>query len=125
MTRHRVKNVDVDVDDELDDDYDGDDVDEAQMEKSLAKTREILGEGFTDAEIRDSLWYYYYDWEKAADYLLSMTTTKRDCMASRSNIRVEQRTEAKPKATTTKEKQTKGRRTFSFISRIAFLGSFL
>lgn len=35
--------------------------------------REVIGENgdFTDKEIEDSLWHYYYDVDKTVNYLLS------------------------------------------------------
>ncbi len=66
----------MDVDEELDD-YDGDydegdgEGDDAQMQESTVRARAILGDSFTDAEIKDSLWHYYYDVDKTVNYLLS------------------------------------------------------
>ena len=70
MSRHRVKNVDVDVDDEFDD-YDGGYEDDSKMQEALGKARAILGDSFTDRDIQDSLWHYYYDVDKTVNYLLS------------------------------------------------------
>ena len=70
MSRHRIKSLGVD-DDDLDDDFEGDYENDTQMQDGLVKARALLGDGFTDAEIRDSLWHYYYDVEKTVNYLLS------------------------------------------------------
>jgi hypothetical protein len=44
------------------------------MRSGLKATRDVLGNvpGLTDAEIEESLYYYYFDVEKTINYLLSM-----------------------------------------------------
>ena len=76
MSRHRVKNLDVDVDDELDD-FDGGYEDDSEMQEALAKAKATLGGSFTDKEIQDSLWHYYYDVDKTVNYLLSEIISSR------------------------------------------------
>lgn len=46
------------------------------MKSGLKATRDVLGKipGLTDAEIEESLYYYYFDVEKTINYLLSMIT---------------------------------------------------
>ena len=42
------------------------------MEKKLAEVRQILGEetGIRDSDIRETLWYYYFDVEASIAWLL-------------------------------------------------------
>ena len=44
-----------------------------QLRQGLIRVREVIGENgdFTEKEIEDSLWHYYYDIEKTVNYLLS------------------------------------------------------
>lgn len=43
-----------------------------QLNVGLQKVREVLGnEVATDKEIRESLWYYFFDVEKTVNYILS------------------------------------------------------
>lgn len=44
----------------------------AQMRTSYAQVESILGteSSFTEQEIKDALWFYYFDAEKAVAYLL-------------------------------------------------------
>ena len=44
-----------------------------QLRQGLIRVREVIGENgdFTDKEIEDSLWHYYYDADKTVNYLLS------------------------------------------------------
>jgi hypothetical protein len=44
-----------------------------QLETGLAQVRSVLGESsvqFSDKEIKETIWYYYFDTEKAIDWLL-------------------------------------------------------
>ena len=82
MSRHRVKSLEADIDDDDVDDYDGGYEDDSQMQESLAKARAVLGPEFTDTEIQDSLWHYYYDVEKTVNYLLSENCIEATEMAS-------------------------------------------
>ncbi|RPA90658.1 hypothetical protein L873DRAFT_1717084 [Choiromyces venosus 120613-1] len=74
MSRHKnIRNLDVYA--ELDD-FDGDDYEEdsnGKLREGLAQVRETLGTDIpvTDKEIRESLWYYYFDVSKTIDYILS------------------------------------------------------
>ena len=70
MARHRFVKA-LDLDDELDD-YDGgyEYEEDSQMQESTAQARVLLGPDFTDKQIQDSLWHYYYDVEKTVNYLL-------------------------------------------------------
>lgn len=77
MSRHKlVKTLDLDA--ELDDfdgvEESGDEYDpneDIRMKAALTDAREVLDSNFTDKEIQESLWYYYYDVEKTVNYLLS------------------------------------------------------
>jgi hypothetical protein len=44
----------------------------ARMEKSLIEVRRILGDenGIRDSDIRETLWYYYFDVEASVAWLL-------------------------------------------------------
>ncbi len=44
-----------------------------QLRLGTIKVRNVLGDDvpFTDREIQDSLWHYYYDIAKTVNYLLS------------------------------------------------------
>ncbi|KAI5852856.1 P-loop containing nucleoside triphosphate hydrolase protein [Morchella snyderi] len=80
MSRHKnIRNLDLD--EELYD-YDGEDHDDGsggmsesdryQLNVGLQKVREVLGnEVATDKEIRESLWYYFFDVEKTVNYILN------------------------------------------------------
>ena len=81
MSKHRIKNVVAD--DDLFDDFDNDDgdVDETetlsvedreQLRLGTLKVREALaGLSASDSEIKEALWYYYYDVGKSVTYLKS------------------------------------------------------
>ena len=77
MSRHKlVKALDLDAELDVFDggDDSGDEYDpsqDAQMKIALADARQVLDDNFTDKEIQESLWYYYYDVEKTVNYLLS------------------------------------------------------
>lgn len=60
---------DYDYDDE-EEDYDNEE-DDKKMREGTAQARELLGSEFTDKEIQESLWHYYYDVDKTVNYLLS------------------------------------------------------
>ena len=76
MSRHKFVKA-LDLDEELDD-FDGgqesadvyDPNQDTQMREALAEARAFLGGDFQDKDIQDSLWYYYYDVEKAVNYLV-------------------------------------------------------
>lgn len=79
MARHRLVKA-LDLDDELND-YDGagasddEQVDaeaEQQLREGTVKVRAIIGNGYPESEIHDTLWHYYYDVEKTVKYLLGM-----------------------------------------------------
>ena len=81
MSRHRLVKA-LDLDDELDD-YDGDGAEEEydpeaerQLKEGARKVRETTGDEFSDVDIRDTLWHYYYDVEKTVNYLLSRLMPK-------------------------------------------------
>ena len=82
MSRHRVKSLEAEFDDDDVDDYEGGYEDDSEMQESLAKARAVLGPDFTDTEIQDSLWHYYYDVEKTVNYLLSRQCNKARGKAS-------------------------------------------
>jgi hypothetical protein len=44
------------------------------MQLAMVKVRSLLGDDtvFTDAKIRETLWYYYFDVEQTVDWLLRM-----------------------------------------------------
>ena len=48
-----------------------------QLRQGTAKVREVLGPDvlYTEKEIQDSLWHYYYDVGKTVNYLLSNSAT--------------------------------------------------
>jgi elongation factor 1 alpha-like protein len=75
MSRHRFVKA-LDLDDELDV-YDGEEEEydpdtERNLREGTVKVKAVTGDEFTDEEIRDSLWHYYYDVEKTVNYLNSM-----------------------------------------------------
>jgi elongation factor 1 alpha-like protein len=73
MPRQRVKNVDYE-DDDYDYDEDYGDEEAEQMNQGIIKVREALGpqhEGTTEKEIRETLYYYYFDVTKSVSYLKS------------------------------------------------------
>lgn len=69
----RVKNIAAEDDYDDYEEYDEDDPGEPdpEMIEATAKARSLLGSEFTNKEIQDSLWHYYYDVEKTVNYLLS------------------------------------------------------
>ena len=81
MSKHRIKSVVAD--DDLFDDFNNDDgdVDETetlsvedreQLRLGTLKVREALaGLSASDSEIKEALWYYYYDVGKSVTYLKS------------------------------------------------------
>ncbi|PGH15027.1 translation elongation factor Tu [Helicocarpus griseus UAMH5409] len=79
MSRHRIKNLSYDDDDDYasDDDTGADELspeDREQMRQCTVLVRELLSADTppvpaSDEEIWESLWYYYYDVEKVAGYL--------------------------------------------------------
>ena len=77
MARHRLVKA-LDLDDELDD-YDGGYAyeEDTQMQECTAQARALLGNGFTDRQIQDSLWHYYYDVEKTVNYLLGLSVPRQ------------------------------------------------
>ncbi|KAI8050441.1 HBS1 N-terminus-domain-containing protein [Syncephalis plumigaleata] len=83
MSRHRnIRNLTADA--EYDNDYDeeyGDEYEEVpeltdeqeeDMQLAMVKVRSLLDDStaFTDAKIRETLWYYYFDVDQAVDWLL-------------------------------------------------------
>ncbi len=60
-----------DIDDNYYDPNDAADVEDPQMDESVVAARKRLGDGFSDQEIRDSLWHYYYDVDKTVSWLQS------------------------------------------------------
>jgi elongation factor 1 alpha-like protein len=88
MSRHKtvkamsdaiVKSQPVDDEYEYYDEEDGEeeydpDAAEQQMREAVSAARTILGEDFSESEIRESLWHYYYDVDKTVNYLLSLCT---------------------------------------------------
>ncbi|KAG0276328.1 HBS1-like protein, partial [Linnemannia gamsii] len=86
MSRHRnVRNLDLD--DVLDDGYDDEDYTEeqamtaeeqAQMADATEDVKAMLGSAkVTIKEIQDALWYYYFDIDQAAVYLLDELAKKQ------------------------------------------------
>ncbi|KAF8923466.1 hypothetical protein EDD21DRAFT_227730, partial [Dissophora ornata] len=86
MSRHRmVRNLDLD--DVLDDGYDEEDYIEeqpmtedqqAQMAEATEEVKAMLGGAkVTIKEIQDALWYYYFDVNKAAVYLIDELAKKQ------------------------------------------------
>ncbi|KAM3148388.1 HBS1-like protein [Botrytis cinerea] len=90
MSRHKfVKAMALDYDD-ADDIYEEDygeeeagqelsEEDQEQMREGAIKVREILpadSTNFTDKQIQEALWHYYYDIEKSVTYLLGTLTPK-------------------------------------------------
>ncbi|KAF7892059.1 hypothetical protein EAF00_008361 [Botryotinia globosa] len=90
MSRHKfVKAMALDYDDADDiyeEDYDEEEAgqelseeDQEQMREGTIKVREILpadSTNFTDKQIQEALWHYYYDIEKSVTYLLGTLTPK-------------------------------------------------
>ncbi|KAF9148271.1 HBS1-like protein [Linnemannia schmuckeri] len=85
MSRHRnVRNLDID--DVLDDGYDDEDYaeeqtmtaeEQAQMADATEDVKSMLGNAkVTIKEIQDALWYYYFDVDQAAVYLLDELSKK-------------------------------------------------
>ncbi|KAG0096859.1 HBS1-like protein [Podila epicladia] len=83
MSRHRnVRNMDLD--DELDDGYDEDDYiedtpltadEQAQMADAVEDVKAMLGGAkISLKEIEDAVYYYYFDVDKAASYLIDQIT---------------------------------------------------
>lgn len=85
MSRHRIKNIAYDDDDDEYADEDegyGDDgeispEDREQMKRCTLEVRELLQSEIppvpaSDEEIWESLWHYYYDVDKTVGYLRSM-----------------------------------------------------
>ncbi|KAF9341803.1 HBS1-like protein, partial [Linnemannia elongata] len=86
MSRHRnVRNLDID--DVLDDGYDDEDYaeeqtmtaeEQAQMADATEDVKSMLGSAkVTIKEIQDALWYYYFDVDQAAVYLLDELSKKQ------------------------------------------------
>ena len=82
MSKQRVKNVSLEED--YIDDYDGDDYDQEgdgdlsvedkdQLRLGTVQVRAGLGSDsvFTDQEIQEALWHYYYDVGKSVSFLQS------------------------------------------------------
>ncbi|KAF7941666.1 uncharacterized protein EAE97_006503 [Botrytis byssoidea] len=90
MSRHKfVKAMALDYDDADDiyeEDYEEEEAgqelseeDQEQMREGTIKVREILpadSTNFTDKQIQEALWHYYYDIEKSVTYLLGTLTPK-------------------------------------------------
>ena len=112
MSRHRVKNLDYELDDELDD-FEGGYEDDSQMQESLVKARAALGEGFADTEIQDSLWHYYYDVDKAVHYLLGASSPR--FWRRLSDHAADQRSTTRPSVKKNTPKKPKGRKLSSAI----------
>jgi len=51
------------------------------LETRLSEVRELLGEqhNIPDQEIRETLWYYYFDLEKTVAWLLGSTGRPEAC----------------------------------------------
>lgn len=82
MSHKRVKAITAE--DDFDDDYDYDEEEEGdlsaedkeQLRLGTLEVRKTLGSDFTDAEIQESLWHYYYDVAKTISYLKSQSTSR-------------------------------------------------
>ena len=82
-----------DLDDYDDEEYDAEEAEE-QMRDGVRRAREVLGDEFTEEQIRESLWHYFYDVEKTVNYLLSKTCVR----SSRTELTtLEQKTAAQSK----------------------------
>ncbi|KZF21131.1 hypothetical protein L228DRAFT_248899 [Xylona heveae TC161] len=86
MSRHRIKNVDLDEDDFYDsgEDYDdGDDgltvEDREQLSRGTKQVRDVLGPdiAITDQEIQETLWHYYYDVGKSVTWILNQRASSQ------------------------------------------------
>ncbi|KAF9096396.1 HBS1-like protein [Mortierella sp. GBA35] len=86
MSRHRIVR-NLDLDDVLDDGYDDDDYaeeqpmtaeEQAQMADATEDVKAMLGNAKVSIkEIQDALWYYYFDIDQAAVYLLDELAKKQ------------------------------------------------
>ncbi|KAG2202155.1 hypothetical protein INT46_005793 [Mucor plumbeus] len=86
MSRHRaVRNLDIDDildEDEYESEYDENQIDETEisnedldkLDDGLAYVYSIIGEDtiLTAKEIKEALWYYYFDREETIDWALGM-----------------------------------------------------
>ena len=75
MSRHRnIRNLDYD--ELLDDEAAEDEIsaeDNAQWDRSVDEiTRRLGAESFQVSDVRDAAWHYYFDVDKATNYLLRM-----------------------------------------------------
>ncbi|KAI8145405.1 P-loop containing nucleoside triphosphate hydrolase protein [Fennellomyces sp. T-0311] len=84
MSRHRaVRNLDIDEvleEDDYADDYDENELDEtqlsqedrAQLDEGLSYVLSVVGEDIpvTDFEIKEALWYYYFDREETVNWVV-------------------------------------------------------
>ncbi|KAL0094235.1 hypothetical protein F4703DRAFT_1006305 [Phycomyces blakesleeanus] len=90
MSRHRaVRNLDLDdvLDDEYDDDYNENALDETELsnedlealDEGLSYVYSIVGDNcpLTDVEIKEALWYYYFDKEETINWAISTITERK------------------------------------------------
>ena len=84
MSHKRVKAIAADEDllDDYDDEFYGEEEqegptaeDKERLRLGTIEVRKALGPEYTDKDIQDSLWYYYYDVGKTITYLKSKCST--------------------------------------------------
>jgi len=90
------------MDDDYEEEYPGITPDQQeQMVNGLGSVRAVLGSeaggGLSDKDIKDSLWYYYFDVEKTVEYLLDQQHKKN---AAKEKAAVQKKQKAQSKAAT-------------------------
>ncbi|KAI9015319.1 hypothetical protein CLU79DRAFT_348208 [Phycomyces nitens] len=90
MSRHRaVRNLDLDdvLDDEYDEEYDENTLDENEMtnedlealDDGLSYVYSVVGDNcpLTDVEIKEALWYYYFDKKETINWALNTISERK------------------------------------------------
>ncbi|KAG0044246.1 HBS1-like protein [Gryganskiella cystojenkinii] len=130
MSRHRnVRNLDID--DVLDDGYDENDYaeeqtmtteEQAQMTDATEEVKTMLGGAKVSIkEIQDALWYYYFDVDQAAVYLIDGLAKKQKAAAAavRKNTSTPKPTQSGPATPTTTSSKTLSTPKPKEVSRMA------
>ncbi|BFZ56610.1 hypothetical protein PYCC9005_003657 [Savitreella phatthalungensis] len=85
MSRHRnIRNLDYE--ELLDDEAAEDEIspeDNQRWDQAVSTITNRLGTGFKISDIREAAWHYYFDVDKATDYLLSQPIVKTELSANK------------------------------------------